>query len=155
MGGVHVWLHQFLNVALHGDGQLHTLVTFTPGKWPTRTHRIGGWVGNKAWLDNLGLISNLMNKILVYLHIIHWFTYNTSIKLLYMFQALPCSSSGGLRRNCTYAASGIVTLRGWLSCAPVKKELVWWAGLLISCQVDTKESVPLDAFFCVNLTTNQ
>jgi hypothetical protein len=26
-----------------------------------------------------------------------------------MFQALPCSSSGGLRRNCIYAASGIVT----------------------------------------------
>ena len=27
-----------------------------------------------------------------------------------MFRALPCSSSGGLRRNCIYAASGIVTL---------------------------------------------
>jgi hypothetical protein len=27
-----------------------------------------------------------------------------------MFQALPCSSSGGLRRNCIYAASGIVTV---------------------------------------------
>jgi len=26
-----------------------------------------------------------------------------------MFRALPCSSSGGLRPNCTYAASGIVT----------------------------------------------
>jgi len=38
------------------------------------------------------------------------FTYNTSIKILYMFRALPCSSSGGLRRNCIYAASGIVTL---------------------------------------------
>jgi len=38
------------------------------------------------------------------------FTYNTFIKILYMFQALPCSSSGGLRRNCIYAASGIVTL---------------------------------------------
>ena len=24
-----------------------------------------------------------------------------------MFRALPCSSSGGLRRNCIYAASGI------------------------------------------------
>jgi len=40
-----------------------------------------------------------------------------------MFQALPCSSSGGPRRNCIYAASGIVTLCRWLSCAPVKKEL--------------------------------
>jgi len=51
------------------------------------------------------------------------FTYNTFIKILYMFRALPCSSSGGLRRNCIYAASGIVTLCRWLSCAPVKKEL--------------------------------
>jgi hypothetical protein len=38
------------------------------------------------------------------------FTYNTFIKILYMFRALPCSSSGGLSRNCVYAASGIVTL---------------------------------------------
>jgi hypothetical protein len=37
------------------------------------------------------------------------FTYNTFIKILYMFRALPCSSSGRLRRNCIYAASGIVT----------------------------------------------
>ena len=37
------------------------------------------------------------------------FTYNTFIKLLYMFRALPCSSSGSLRLNCIYAASGIVT----------------------------------------------
>jgi len=51
------------------------------------------------------------------------FTYNTFIKILYMFRALPCSSSGGLRRNYIYVASGIVTLCRWLSCAPVKKEL--------------------------------
>jgi len=38
------------------------------------------------------------------------FTYNIFIKILYMFRALLCSSSGGLRRNCVYAASGIVTL---------------------------------------------
>jgi len=38
------------------------------------------------------------------------FTYNTFIKILYMFRALPCPSSGGLRRNYIYAASGIVTL---------------------------------------------
>ena len=37
------------------------------------------------------------------------FTYNTFIKILYMFRALPCLSSGGLRRNCIYAASGLVT----------------------------------------------
>jgi hypothetical protein len=38
------------------------------------------------------------------------FAHNTLIKILYVFRALPCSSSGGLRRNCVYAASGIVTL---------------------------------------------
>jgi len=37
------------------------------------------------------------------------FTHNSFIKILYMFRALPCSSSG-LRHNCIYAASGIVTL---------------------------------------------
>jgi len=30
------------------------------------------------------------------------FIYNTFIKILYMFRALPRSSSGGLRRNCIY-----------------------------------------------------
>jgi hypothetical protein len=38
------------------------------------------------------------------------FTYNIFIKIIYMFRTLPCSSSGGLRRNCKYVASGIVTL---------------------------------------------
>jgi len=52
------------------------------------------------------------------------FIYNTFIKILFIFRALPCSSSGGLRRNCIYAASGIVTVCRWLSCAPVEKELV-------------------------------
>jgi hypothetical protein len=37
------------------------------------------------------------------------FTYNTFIKILYMFRALTYSSSGGLRRNCIYVAFGIVT----------------------------------------------
>ena len=46
------------------------------------------------------------------------FTYNTFIKILYMFRVLPCSSSGGLRRNCICAASGIVTVCRWLSFAP-------------------------------------
>jgi len=52
------------------------------------------------------------------------FIYNIFIKILYMFRALPCSSSGGLRRNCIHAASGIVTLCRWLSCSLVKKETV-------------------------------
>ena len=38
------------------------------------------------------------------------FTYNTFIKILYMLRASPRSSSGGLRRNCIYAASGIVII---------------------------------------------
>jgi hypothetical protein len=37
-------------------------------------------------------------------------TYNTFIKILNMFRALPYSSSGGLRRNCIYVASSIVTV---------------------------------------------
>jgi len=44
------------------------------------------------------------------------FIYNTFIKILYMFRALPCLSSGGLRRNCIYAASGIVTLQVTVLC---------------------------------------
>jgi len=50
------------------------------------------------------------------------FTYNTFMKILYMFRALPCSSSGGVRHNCIYAASGIVTVCRRLSCAPGEKE---------------------------------
>ena len=38
------------------------------------------------------------------------FTYNIFIKILYMFQALRCSYTGGLCRNRIYAASGNVTL---------------------------------------------
>jgi len=52
------------------------------------------------------------------------FIYNTFIKILKMFRALPCSSSGGLRRNYMYGASGIVTVCRWLSCAPVGKEVL-------------------------------
>jgi hypothetical protein len=33
------------------------------------------------------------------------FIYNTFFKTLYMFRALPCSSSGSLHRNCIYAIS--------------------------------------------------
>jgi len=61
-----------------------------------------------------------------------------------MFRALPCSSSGGLRRNCIYEASGIVTLCRWLSCAPVKKESRFFffvyrhSDLEVSCSNGTK-----------------
>jgi len=64
-------------------------------------------------IDNLGWSPTWCTQFL--------FTYNTFIKILYMFRALPCSSSGGLRHNCIYAASGIVTLCRWLSCALVNQ----------------------------------
>jgi hypothetical protein len=71
--------------------------------------------------------NNMYNRTFVDLQLhaqnSYLFKYNTFIKILYMFRALPCSSSGGLRRNCIYAACGIVTVCRWLSCAPVKKEL--------------------------------
>jgi hypothetical protein len=41
-----------------------------------------------------------------------------------MFRALLCSSSGGLRSNCIYAASGIVTFCRRLSFAPVKSSFL-------------------------------
>jgi len=47
-----------------------------------------------------------------------------------MFRALPCSSSGGLRRNCIYAASDIVTVCMWLSCAPVKKDFFLYLHII-------------------------
>jgi len=50
------------------------------------------------------LISNLMNKILIYLHIIHLLKSSTC------FEHYPCTSSGGLGRDFIYAASGIVTV---------------------------------------------
>jgi hypothetical protein len=38
------------------------------------------------------------------------FTYNTVIKIRYMFRALPCSSSGGLRRKGIYMQSLVSSL---------------------------------------------
>jgi len=38
------------------------------------------------------------------------FTYNTLIKILYMFRTLTSYLQGGLRSNCIYAVSGIVTV---------------------------------------------
>ena len=46
----------------------------------------------------------------LYAQTYYLFSHNTFIKILHMFRALPCSSSGGLRRNCIYAASGTVIL---------------------------------------------
>jgi hypothetical protein len=69
------------------------------------------------------------------------FTYNTFIKILYMFWPLLCSSSGGLRRNCIYAASDIIKLCTWLSCAPLKKKKYFY------CKTGLREK--LWAYDCV------
>jgi hypothetical protein len=80
----------------------------TPGNYPGESIQ---QVGSSTLVD---LHLDAQNSYL--------FTYNTFIKILYMFRALPCSPSRSPRRNCIYATSGIVTLCRWLSCAPVKKE---------------------------------
>jgi hypothetical protein len=66
----------------------------------------------KPWL-----ISNLMHKIHVYLHIIHLLKSSTC------FEHYHAHLQDVLRRNCIYAASGIVTLCRSLSRAPVRKVL--------------------------------
>ena len=38
------------------------------------------------------------------------FIYNTFINILHLFRALPCSSSGGLRRNCIYMQPPVSSL---------------------------------------------
>ena len=60
---------------------VHDLVTRTEGKEET--------------LGDLTLVDLQLDAQNSYL-----FTYNTCIKILYMFRALLCSSSGGLRHNC-------------------------------------------------------
>jgi len=61
-----------------------------------------------------------------------------------MFRALPCSSSGGLRCNCIYAASDIITFCRWLSCAPVKKEhRLRKSSFLIGAQYSHLETVTI------------
>jgi hypothetical protein len=59
------------------------------------------------------------------------FIYNIFIKIFYMFRALPCSSSGGLRRKCIYAASGNAVSAGdfhgdiFVSCAVPPGNVSW------------------------------
>jgi len=93
------------NMGLSPQSWIQATVTAVLDFWPTVHHSIT--------LVNVQL--DAQNSYL--------FIYNTFIKILYMFRAIPCSSSGDLRRNCIYAASGIVTVCRWLSCAPVKIEL--------------------------------
>jgi hypothetical protein len=66
------------------------------------------------------ILRDSLNKTLVNFQLdsqnSYLFTYNTFIKILYMFRSLPCSSSGGLHRNCIYTASGIVTFQVTVLC---------------------------------------
>ena len=73
-----------------------------PGENPAGTCCLNDWLTVLSGITLVDLQLDAQNSYL--------FTYNTFIKILYIFRALPCSSSGGLRRNCVYAASGIVTL---------------------------------------------
>jgi hypothetical protein len=66
----------------------------------------GGTINSAARLyPNIFLVDFQLDAQHSYL-----FMYNTFIKILYMFRELPCLSSGGLRRNCIYAASYEVDL---------------------------------------------
>jgi len=93
------------------------LVNVTQGKGITNVYSVNlnDWLTMHRSITLVVLQLDAQNSYL--------FTYNIFIKILCMFRALFRSSSGGLRRYWIYAASGIVTLCRWLSCAPVKKVL--------------------------------
>ena len=98
-----------------------------PRDCSTKTVTLDEWLTMHRSI--IWLISNLMQKIIIYFYIIHLLKSSTCFE-----HCPPCSSSGSLCRNCIYiyiyAASGIVTLCRWLSCALVKKELFlnWCTG---------------------------
>ena len=75
------------------------------------------------------IITNLIHKFLVHSH--KWY----KIKFLYMFRAQSAHHQEVNDVNCTYAASGIVTLCKRPCCATAKEGLVGWEGLLIRCQI--------------------
>jgi hypothetical protein len=89
-------------------------------------------VNIQNWVDdilrnNLFIISNLIHKSLVRLHKLHY------IKLIYMFRAHSVHQQEVNDVNCTYAASGIVTLCKWLSCATAKEGLLlYWCSLVLT-----------------------
>ena len=65
------------------------------------------WAFNKRWNDEFCYkVVSCWLFLLSYL-----FICNTFIKIFYMFRALPCSSSGGLPRNCIH-----VFILVYLSC---------------------------------------
>jgi len=66
---------------------------------------------------NFFIITNLVHKFLVHSHKLRY------IKFLYMFRAQSAHHQDVNDANCTYAASGIVTLCKWPSCATAKAVL--------------------------------
>ena len=75
-------------------------------KLPTLKEHLDGWLYVHRSITLVDFQLDAQNSYLyIYIYI-----YNTFIKILYMFRALPCSSSGGLRRNYIHAECGIVTL---------------------------------------------
>jgi hypothetical protein len=73
-------------------------------------------VGRASWY-NFFIITNLIHKFFVHLHKLY------EIKFLYMFRAQSAHHQEVNEVNCTYAASGIVTLCKWLSCSTAKDGL--------------------------------
>ena len=112
-------LHMFSNYIMVIQYFLHMQSVNRPGKRNLLTGKTSNTENVKIrltlWIHFWILIaSNYFSVTLVNFQIdalnSYLFIYNTFIKILYMFRELPWSSSGGLRRNCICAASGIVTL---------------------------------------------
>jgi hypothetical protein len=119
----------------------------TPGNYPEENIQRGQWIlsslqehKNSEYVFLINWIQLTLDDLQLDAQNLYLFTYNTFIKILYMFRALPCSSSGGLRRNCIYVASGIATICRWLSCAPVKNEFfasIWKSTkVILRCTVN-------------------
>ena len=91
---VAVTMHTYGSSNLPHNGKVQSSLTYT-------TSADSIWlVGLDDWLTvhrSITLVDFQLDAQISYL-----FTYNTFIKILCMFRRLPCSSSGGLRRNCIY-----------------------------------------------------
>jgi hypothetical protein len=89
------------------------------GGKPLLRHMLSGMDRDRLTFTNLDDWLTVHHSITFYHQLdaqtSYLFTYNTFIKILYMFRALLCYVVGlrlrlGRRRNCIYAVSGIVTL---------------------------------------------